>query len=81
MRSRPPCRNDGRLDDGGSPRALKALARFRVLARAMTSHLVLATAAARDATNGPAFLDAARRPAAADRAPVRREEAGSRRSA
>ena len=44
-----------------SARALRALARFRVLCQTMNvSHVfVLATAAARDATNGPAFLAAA----------------------
>jgi exopolyphosphatase/guanosine-5'-triphosphate,3'-diphosphate pyrophosphatase len=48
----------GRLDDAAVQRALKALARFRVLCETM--HVgevrVLATAAARDAANGPAFL-------------------------
>jgi exopolyphosphatase/guanosine-5'-triphosphate,3'-diphosphate pyrophosphatase len=51
----------GRLDEGAVERALKALARFRVLCATM--HVgdvtVLATAAARDAANGQAFLDAA----------------------
>jgi exopolyphosphatase/guanosine-5'-triphosphate,3'-diphosphate pyrophosphatase len=48
----------GRLDDEAVERALKALARFRVLCDTM--HVgevsVLATAAARDAANGQAFL-------------------------
>jgi exopolyphosphatase/guanosine-5'-triphosphate,3'-diphosphate pyrophosphatase len=51
----------GRLDDEAVARALKALARFRVLCETMHARevTVLATAAARDAANGPAFLDAA----------------------
>lgn len=51
----------GRLNDDAIRRALAALARFRVLCVTMrVSRLfVLATAAARDASNGPAFLEAA----------------------
>lgn len=51
----------GRLNDEAVARALKALARFRVLCATMRVGRVwvLATAAARDASNGPAFLDAA----------------------
>lgn len=53
----------GRLDEEAVARALQALARFRLLCDTM--HVgavrVLATAAAREASNGPAFLDAARR--------------------
>jgi exopolyphosphatase/guanosine-5'-triphosphate,3'-diphosphate pyrophosphatase len=51
----------GRLDDASTARALEALARFRVLCDTMRvrSVHVLATAAARDASNGPAFLRAA----------------------
>ncbi|RZK97358.1 MAG: exopolyphosphatase [Methylobacterium sp.] len=51
----------GRLSDEAVRRALAALARFRVLCETMrVSRLfVLATAAARDASNGPAFLAAA----------------------
>ncbi len=51
----------GRLDDDAVERALRALARFRVLCRTMnvSDVFVLATAAARDASNGPAFLKAA----------------------
>lgn len=53
----------GRLDDDAVERALRALARFRVLCETMdVSEIhVLATAAARDASNGPAFLEAAER--------------------
>ncbi|WP_134498765.1 exopolyphosphatase [Microvirga pakistanensis] len=53
----------GRLDDEAVDRALRALARFRVLCDTMqvSDVFVLATAAARDATNGPAFLEAAAR--------------------
>jgi exopolyphosphatase / guanosine-5'-triphosphate,3'-diphosphate pyrophosphatase len=51
----------GRLDDEAVARALKALARYRVLCETM--HVgevsVIATAAARDASNGQAFLQAA----------------------
>ena len=52
----------GRLPQDGVDRALAALRRFRVLCRAMdiTDIHVLATAAARDAANGPEFLAAAR---------------------
>nr|WP_238179617.1 exopolyphosphatase [Methylobacterium oxalidis] len=51
----------GRLNEEAVRRALAALARFRVLCTTMrVSRLfVLATAAARDAENGPAFLEAA----------------------
>ncbi|HEY9420367.1 MAG TPA: exopolyphosphatase, partial [Thermoanaerobaculia bacterium] len=51
----------GRLDDEAADRALRALARFKVLCQTMnvSDVFVLATAAARDASNGPAFLDAA----------------------
>ncbi|MEZ0170271.1 exopolyphosphatase [Microvirga sp. TS319] len=51
----------GRLDEDAVDRALRALARFRVLCDTMqvSEVFVLATAAARDATNGPAFLEAA----------------------
>jgi len=51
----------GRLDDEAVDRALRALARFRVLCDTMQASdvFVLATAAARDATNGPSFLKAA----------------------
>ncbi|MBM6596100.1 exopolyphosphatase [Microvirga pudoricolor] len=51
----------GRLDDDAVDRALRALARFRVLCDTMgvAEVFVLATAAARDASNGPAFLKAA----------------------
>jgi exopolyphosphatase/guanosine-5'-triphosphate,3'-diphosphate pyrophosphatase len=53
----------GRLDDDAVDRALRALARFRVLCETMdvSEIYVLATAAARDASNGPAFLEAAER--------------------
>ena len=51
----------GRLAEEAVERALKALARFRVLCRTVgvVEVRVLATAAARDAANGQAFLDAA----------------------
>ncbi|MDB5594705.1 MAG: exopolyphosphatase [Hyphomicrobiales bacterium] len=51
----------GRLPQEGVDRALAALRRFRVLCEAMdiSDIYVLATAAARDASNGPDFLDAA----------------------
>ncbi|WP_414471477.1 exopolyphosphatase [Microvirga sp. M2] len=51
----------GRLDEDAVDRALRALARFRVLCDTMqvSEVFVLATAAARDATNGPAFVAAA----------------------
>ena len=51
----------GRLNDEAVRRALAALTRFRILCRTMgvTRLHVLATAAARDAENGPAFLQAA----------------------
>ncbi len=52
----------GRLPQDGVDRALAALNRFRVLCKAMRIKdvHVLATAAARDALNGPEFLAAAR---------------------
>ena len=51
----------GALDETAMRRALDALARFRILCRTMGVGrvFVLATAAARDAANGPAFLAAA----------------------
>ena len=51
----------GKLPRAGIDKALAALRRFRVLCRIMgvTRIHVLATAAARDATNGPEFLAAA----------------------
>nr|WP_276081890.1 exopolyphosphatase [Methylobacterium sp. GC_Met_2] len=51
----------GRLNDEAVARALAALARFRVLCETMrvSRVFVLATAAARDAENGPDFLRAA----------------------
>jgi exopolyphosphatase/guanosine-5'-triphosphate,3'-diphosphate pyrophosphatase len=51
----------GRLDDKAVACAVRALARFRVLCDTLdvADTRVLATAAARDATNGPAFLEAA----------------------
>jgi len=53
----------GRLDEAAVETALKALRRFRALADQMEVEKVwvLATAAARDATNGPAFIAAAER--------------------
>lgn len=53
----------GQLDEEAVDRALRALARFRVLCDTMqvSDMFVLATAAARDASNGPAFLEAAER--------------------
>lgn len=53
----------GRLDGDAVERALRALARFKVLCETMgvSQTFVLATAAARDAENGPAFLEAAER--------------------
>lgn len=51
----------GKMDEEGVERALRALKRFKALsdqARAGTMH-VLATAAAREASNGPAFIEAA----------------------
>jgi exopolyphosphatase/guanosine-5'-triphosphate,3'-diphosphate pyrophosphatase len=52
----------GRLPDDGVEKALKALKRYRALCETMgvRDMEVIATAAARDADNGPAFLDAAR---------------------
>ncbi|MDP4594354.1 MAG: exopolyphosphatase [Beijerinckiaceae bacterium] len=53
----------GMLNEDGARKAIAALERFRVLCTAM--HIkdvyVVATAAARDASNGPAFLEAARK--------------------
>lgn len=51
----------GRLDEDAVERALRALARFRILCDTIgvAETFVLATAAARDAKNGPAFLKAA----------------------
>lgn len=51
----------GRLPEDAVGRALEALRRYRVLCRTagVGSVHVLATAAARDASNGPAFLEAA----------------------
>jgi exopolyphosphatase/guanosine-5'-triphosphate,3'-diphosphate pyrophosphatase len=51
----------GRLSDEGMGKALKALRRFRALCETMQIDdiTVIATAAARDAANGAAFLDAA----------------------
>ncbi len=53
----------GKLNEDGVGRALQALERFRTLCEAMeiTDINVVATAAARDASNGPAFLKAARK--------------------
>lgn len=53
----------GRLPEDAVERALAALHRFRLLCRMaeVGSVRVLATAAARDAANGPAFLEAAER--------------------
>jgi exopolyphosphatase/guanosine-5'-triphosphate,3'-diphosphate pyrophosphatase len=52
----------GRLPEDGVEKALKALRRYRALCDMMgvADIEVIATAAARDAENGPAFLDAAR---------------------
>ncbi len=52
----------GRLPEDGVEKALKALRRYRALCDTMGVEdiEVIATAAARDAENGPAFLDAAR---------------------
>jgi len=51
----------GMLNEDGVSRAIEALERFRSLCAAMriSDIYVVATAAARDATNGPAFLKAA----------------------
>ncbi len=53
----------GKLNEEGVERALDALARFRVLCRTMGVNdiYVVATAAARDAKNGPEFLKAAQK--------------------
>lgn len=53
----------GKLNEQGVERALEALKRFRVLCDAMdiSDVHVVATAAARDASNGAAFLKAARK--------------------
>jgi len=52
----------GRLPEEGVEKALKALRRYRALCDTMgvADIEVIATAAARDAENGPAFLDSAR---------------------
>ena len=52
----------GRLPEDGVEKALKALRRFKALCEIMgvVDIEVIATAAARDAANGPAFLAAAR---------------------
>lgn len=52
----------GRLPEEGVEKALKALKRYRALCETMgvLDIEVIATAAARDAENGPAFLEAAR---------------------
>jgi exopolyphosphatase/guanosine-5'-triphosphate,3'-diphosphate pyrophosphatase len=52
----------GRLPEDGVRKALAALRRYKVLCETMeiADVEVIATAAARDAENGPAFLDAAR---------------------
>jgi exopolyphosphatase/guanosine-5'-triphosphate,3'-diphosphate pyrophosphatase len=52
----------GRLPEDGVEKALKALRRYRALCETMGvgDVEVIATAAARDAQNGPAFLDSAR---------------------
>lgn len=49
---------DGRLDEAAVSRTLEAVARFRLLAReiGLKKLHVVATAAVRDASNGPAFL-------------------------
>jgi exopolyphosphatase/guanosine-5'-triphosphate,3'-diphosphate pyrophosphatase len=51
----------GRLDEDGMQRAIAALKRFRLLCEGMgvADVHVIATAAARDASNGPEFLQAA----------------------
>jgi exopolyphosphatase/guanosine-5'-triphosphate,3'-diphosphate pyrophosphatase len=51
----------GKLADGGIARALNALRRFRALAKQIGVKQVfaVATAAAREASNGPAFIDSA----------------------
>jgi len=53
----------GRLPEDAVERALQALVRFRVLCDTIgvAETYVLATAAARDASNGPAFIEAAER--------------------
>src|SRR3954452_19022160 len=50
----------GRLNEEGMDLALTVMDRYHALARAMGAHPfeVLATAAVRDATNGPAFVAA-----------------------
>ena len=57
----------GRMDEDGVERALAALCRFRALSNQAqaTRMYVLATAAAREASNGPDFLDRADPPLAA----------------
>ncbi|MBO3759729.1 exopolyphosphatase [Ciceribacter sp. L1K22] len=53
----------GRMDEDGVERALAALRRFTALSRQAqaTAMYVLATAAAREASNGPAFIEEAER--------------------
>ena len=50
----------GRLNEAGVAQALKVMVRYHVIARAMQAapFEVLATAAVRDASNGPAFVEA-----------------------
>ena len=69
----------GRLNEDSVQRALTALRRFRVLCDTMriSRIFVLATAAARDAANGPAFLEAA---GAALGQEIQLSPAGARRS-
>jgi exopolyphosphatase / guanosine-5'-triphosphate,3'-diphosphate pyrophosphatase len=54
--------DDGRMPARGMEVALRGLARFRLLAEGLgvSSTLVVATAAVRDASNGPEFLDRVR---------------------
>lgn len=69
----------GRLNEDSVQRALTALRRFRVLCDTMrvSRIFVLATAAARDAANGPAFLDAARGAGPGDSASLRAARSGA----
>ncbi|MBV8914228.1 MAG: Ppx/GppA family phosphatase [Acetobacteraceae bacterium] len=52
--------NTGRLNEAGVAQGLKVMVRYHVIARAMGAHPfeVLATAAVRDASNGPEFVAA-----------------------
>lgn len=52
----------GRLNEAGVAQALKVMVRYHVIARAMRAEpfAVLATAAVRDASNGPEFVEALR---------------------